>query len=183
MSPWNMDLYLKACRFACERHNRQYFKGTELPYFLHLSQVVGEVVHCLAAEEDLDGDSAVAMAWLHDVIEDGGVDEEGLVHAGFSPKVAAGVSALTKDSNLPKEERMADSVARILGHSPEAALVKLADRITNLQPPPADWSPTKVSGYAEEADMILEKLGYASRHMADRFRRRLARYRAADWRF
>jgi (p)ppGpp synthase/HD superfamily hydrolase len=181
MSPWNIDLYLKACRFACESHKGQHFKGTDLPYFLHLSQVVGEVVHCLEAEKDLDGDSAVAMAWLHDVIEDCGVDGEVLLRAGFSPKVAAGVLALTKDSKLPKEERMADSVARILDHSPEAALVKLADRITNLQPPPAGWTQDRVSRYAEEAEWILKKLGHSSRYMAERFQRRLDCYRAKDW--
>ena len=182
MSPYSIDLYLKASRFACERHAGQKFKGTELPYFLHLSQVVGEVVHCLSAEEHLDGDSAIAMAWLHDTIEDTGVKREDLVHAGFSEKVADGVVALTKNDELPKGDRMQDSIDRIIAHSREAAIVKLADRITNLQPPPQDWKPPKVAQYAEEAEVILEKLGYASRHMGARFRLRLARYRAADWR-
>jgi (p)ppGpp synthase/HD superfamily hydrolase len=181
MSPWSIDLYLKASRFACERHSGQKFKGTELPYFLHLSQVVGEVVHCLSAEDYLDGDSAIAMAWLHDTIEDTAVEREDLVHAGFTEKVADGVVALTKNAKLPKDERMQDSIDRIIAHSAEAALVKLADRITNLQPPPQDWSPAKVGQYAEEAEMILEKLGYASRQMGARFRQRLAQYRAAEW--
>ena len=96
--------------------------------------------------------------------------------------MADGVVALTKNAKLPKEERMQDRIDRIIAHSAEAALVKLADRITNLQPPPQDWAPAKVAQYAEEAEMILEKLGYASRHMGARFRQRLARYRAADWR-
>jgi (p)ppGpp synthase/HD superfamily hydrolase len=182
MSPWNIDLYLKACRFACERHNGQDFMGTKLPYFLHLSQVVGEVVHCLAAEENVDGDSAIAMAWLHDVIEDTKTSGEEILAAGFSLKVAQGVKALTKDPNLPKAERMGDSLNRIIKHSREAAVVKLADRITNLQPPPLKWSEEKISGYAAEADQILEVLGGSSRHMADRFRRKLAGYRAKEWR-
>lgn len=140
------------------------------------------MVHCLAAEEDLDGDSAIAMAWLHDTIEDSPTNREDLLLAGFSGKVADGVVALAKNADLPKGERMPDSIDRIISHSREAAIVKLADRITNLQPPPRNWEKERIAKYAEEAGMILEKLGYASRHMGARLRQRLARYRAADWR-
>ena len=60
----------------------------------------------------------------------------------------------------------------------EIWVVKLADRVTNLQTPPPHWSKDKIAAYHREAEQILEALGPASDHLSARMRTRLAAYHA-----
>ena len=55
-------------------------------------------------------------------------------------------------------------------------MVKLADRITNLQPPPGHWGADRIARYREEGRLILNELGHASIHLAERLRDRLRSY-------
>jgi len=86
------------------------------------------------------------------------------------------VSALTKDPSLGKPTAMRDSLNRILRQPAEVAMVKLADRITNLAPPPPQWTAEKVSAYRAEAVLIADTLGAASAGLAARLRQRIERY-------
>jgi guanosine-3',5'-bis(diphosphate) 3'-pyrophosphohydrolase len=138
-------------------------------------QVSAEVLCALATEPQHDADLALACSLLHDTLEDTSVSFEQLAEA-FGEPVAAGVLALTKNSALPKAERMADSLRKILAQPDEIALVKLADRIVNLQKPPALWSDEKIAAYKTEAKGILDALGHASPTLAVRFRAKLAAY-------
>jgi (p)ppGpp synthase/HD superfamily hydrolase len=56
---------------------------------------------------------------------------------------------------------MADSLRRIRVQPHDVWAVKLADRITNLAPPPAFWTAAKIAGYRAEAIMIADALGEA----------------------
>ena len=171
----NPDLYQKASRFAAEAHAGQLVPGTELPYLLHLMQVSAEVLTALALEPERDADLALACALLPDTLEDTPITYEQL-SGRFGEPVAAGVLALTKNSALPKAERMPDSLSRILAQPVEVAMVKLADRITNLQKPPAPWSAEKIAAYKAEAETILDALGHASPTLAARFQKKLENY-------
>ena len=84
--------------------------------------------------------------------------------------------ALTKDETLPKADQMPDSLDRILSQPREVAMVKLADRITNLMPPPADWTLEKRKNYHAEALRIHAQLGSASDYLAARLRQRAEAY-------
>lgn len=55
-------------------------------------------------------------------------------------------------------------------------MVKLADRITNLGPPPPQWSAEKRASYKAEAQRIHDALGAASPFLAARLRERIAAY-------
>jgi (p)ppGpp synthase/HD superfamily hydrolase len=55
-------------------------------------------------------------------------------------------------------------------------MVKLSDRITNLQPPPRHWSKEKTRTYRSEAILILDKLGDANRYLAERLKTKIAEY-------
>ncbi len=99
-----------------------------------------------------------------------------LVHSQFGEEVARGVDALTKDDRLPKSERMLDSLLRIRQQPRAVWLVKLADRITNLEPSPSSWTKERRIAYASEASMILQMLGGASDRLRERFARKLADY-------
>jgi len=57
---------------------------------------------------------------------------------------------------------MPDSLRRIQTQPPEVWVVKMADRITNLQPPPVSWSRDKIAAYRAQAGVILRELAPAS---------------------
>ena len=176
--PWRQQRYIDAYRFAAEAHRGQIFPGTDgLPYVMHVSMVAMEVMTALALETFEAPDLAVQCALLHDTIEDTGVSPEDL-EGRFGAAVAAGVAALSKDPSLPKPEQMADSLRRICQQPREVWIVKLADRISNLQPPPARWSKEKRTRYRDEAENILDALGPASPYLAARMRRMIDGYQA-----
>jgi guanosine-3',5'-bis(diphosphate) 3'-pyrophosphohydrolase len=164
---FDQDLYLQAYRFAAEAHQRQTITGTELPYIVHCGLVSMEVAVALTAAPGYDGDLAVQCALLHDTLEDTAVTYAQL-QARFGPKVAAGVLALTKDSTLPEAVQLADSLRRISQQPPEVWIVKLADRICNLQPPPAHWTKERIARYRAEALEIHQSLKDASNLLAER---------------
>jgi (p)ppGpp synthase/HD superfamily hydrolase len=170
------DLYVKALRFAAAAHASQRVPGTDLPYLVHVCSVTAEVLAVLPHERPARPDLAVPCALLHDVVEDTGTPLERLREV-FGDDVAAGVDALTKRAELPKAERMADSLARIAQAPPEIGMVKLADRITNLAPPPPAWTPEKCRAYRVEAEQILAALGGTSALLAARLRARIEAYR------
>jgi (p)ppGpp synthase/HD superfamily hydrolase len=169
---WNQELFKKALDFAAKAHGAQLIPGSGLPYVVHVIKVASEV---LTLSEPCDLDLAFTCALLHDTVEDAGITVE-MIEQGFGAAVAAGVSALTKNEALPKDERMADSLARIAAQPREVAMVKLADRITNLEPPPAKWSAQKRQTYHAEAKVILARLGAASPELSARFEQKLKDY-------
>ena len=174
-SLWTPALYLRAWRFAARAHAGQIWKGSGLPYIVHIGMVAAETAAALGREGDRDGDLAIQAALLHDVLEDTGV-AEGEMRALFGDAVTRAVRSLTKDPALPKERRMADSLARIAAAGPEAAMVKLADRIANLEPPPPDWDAAKIESYRAEARTIHAALAHASPHLGARLLERIEAY-------
>lgn len=172
---WSPDLYHRAAHFAARAHHGQTIPGSDLPYLLHVTQVAAEVIGALAVEPADRPDLAVACALLHDVVEDTPVTAAE-VAAEFGPDVAAGVLALSKRPDLPKDQAMADSLQRIRAQPREVWLVKLCDRIVNLGPPPHYWKPAKIAAYREEAGRIADALGEASPHLDARLRDKIARY-------
>jgi (p)ppGpp synthase/HD superfamily hydrolase len=166
------DRYVAALRFAAERHRGQLVPGSELSYVVHVVSVASEVIAAL--EPDHDADLAVCAALLHDTIEDTGATHGEL--AAFGQRVADGVQALSKDKSTP--DPMADSLRRIRMQPREIWMVKLADRITNLAPPPAHWSRDKCRAYRDEAIVIADTLGTASAALDARLRARIASYAA-----
>ncbi|WP_395142924.1 HD domain-containing protein [Armatimonas sp.] len=109
-----------------------------------VTQVAAEVMAVAGGTED--NTLAVLCALLHDTLEDTALAPD-VLESVFGPAVLAGVQALTKNDGLPKDQRMADSLRLILAQPPLVAWVKLADRITNLQTPPAHWDTEKIAAY------------------------------------
>lgn len=177
MGDWHQDDYRKAYRFAAQAHKWQKVPGTDLPYIMHLSFVVMEIIAALRNNDDYDGNLAVQCALLHDVIEDTRTRYE-QVETEFGEAVAGGVLALSKDKKLDKSLQMADSLKRIKQQPREIWMVKLADRITNLQPPPWYWSKDKISHYGEEALTIYNALREANDALANRLLAQIEQYKA-----
>jgi (p)ppGpp synthase/HD superfamily hydrolase len=168
------ETYLRALEFAARAHADQK-TPMGLPYIVHVSCVCMELFRAFRAEPDLDEDLAVTCALLHDVLEDTKVPP-GELRQEFGPQVLAGIQALTRNPDLPKDARMEDSLKRILQQPREIAMVKLADRISNLGPPPAIWTAYKIREYRKEAQQILDALRGASVSLAQRLEERLATY-------
>lgn len=157
---YSPELYQRALRYAAEAHLGQCLPGSDLPYLVHLANVAMEVERapCSAKPGQYDGDLAIACALLHDTLEDTSVSFNDLSEA-FGATVAEGVLALTKDTRIAgKRAQMEDPLMRIRRQPKEISMVKLADRITNLQAPPAYWSFSKRQNYREEARLILNAL-------------------------
>jgi len=168
--------YVRALQFAASAHGDQKVPGTDHPYLVHVCSVAAEVIAALEIEPHPDPDLAIVCALLHDVVEDTGVTPSDVQRA-FGARVAAGVSALTKDAKGAKEARMQSSLNRIRLQPREVWMVKLADRITNLQPPPRTWTREKCRTYRAEAETIADALSDASAVLVARLRARIDGYR------
>lgn len=131
--------------------------GSKASYLLHLSNVAMEVFFAASHSDDFDLEFALQVALLHDVIEDTPTTHKE-VKSIFTEKIADAVLALTKNEQLPPEQQIPDSLSRIKEFRKEVWAVKLADRISNMQRPPASWSKEKRVNYQEVASVILEEL-------------------------
>ncbi len=108
--------------FAIKAHGDQTYGGD--PYAVHLFDVV-------IVARDFDCTNAQwKAAFLHDVLEDTAVTSDQILDH-FGPDVLTIVYACTGEGD-DRRERMASIYRKIAKH-PEAALVKLADRIANVE--------------------------------------------------
>ena len=55
--------------------------------------------------------------------------------------------------------------------------MKLADRITNLQPPPIHWDTEKKKNYLEQAKLILKELKNGNDYLAKRLENKIIEYK------
>lgn len=125
----------KAIAFAIEAHGVQKY-GKE-PYATHLHQVA-ETLHRfyknvadLSNRLNIGQDEFLCAAWLHDTIEDTGTTRE-QIEKEFGANVANLVWAVTNESGATTEEK-AKTTYRKIGSVSGATLLKLADRIANLE--------------------------------------------------
>jgi guanosine-3',5'-bis(diphosphate) 3'-pyrophosphohydrolase len=118
---------------------------------------------------------AVQVALLHDTIEDISTTYDEIKNV-FGANIADAVQALTKNEDLPKGHQTLDSLTRIKKLSHEVWAVKLADRITNLQIPPSNWSNQKRKKYQEEAWLIWNELKNSNNYLAIRLKDKIAEY-------
>lgn len=171
------EIYQEAIKFAGEKHKNQKVPGTESNYLLHVSNVAMEIVLAHKEKNDFDINYALQLALLHDTLEDTNTEFVELEER-FGKKVALGVQALTKNSNLTsKKERMIDSLNRINELEKEVGAVKLADRITNLQEPPKHWKKDKIQNYLNEAKLISEMLKNKNEYLKNRLERKISEYK------
>lgn len=175
-SQWRQNAYVDALNYAAAAHAGQAMPDGDLPYLVHPVTVAMEVIAALSHEDGLNGDLTVQCALLHDVIEDSDTTVDQLA-AVFGADVARGVQALSRDDALPgRTAQIADSLSRIVRQPREIWIVKLADRIANLQPPPRHWTAAKIAAYRDEAILIRNALGEASRFLAKRLGQRIEAY-------
>lgn len=174
---WTQDIYTKTFDFAARAHKDQKYPGKEYSYIFHLANVCMEVMTAIAVKGTDNPDLAIQCALLHDTIEDTDTTFDDIVHV-FGEQVAVGVLALTKNMELEKEQQMQDSLERILQCPREIGMVKLADRISNLQKPPYYWKKDKIWNYQQDAVLIHRKLQNCNAYLADRLALKIKEYEA-----
>ena len=172
---WSPDTYQKAIDFAARAHGEQQVPGKPYSYVVHISSVCMESMAAIAHGDVAHPDLAIQVALLHDVLEDTATTYL-QVAVQFGQGVADGVAALTKNPDLPKDAQMQDSLQRILLQPSEIGMVKLADRITNLQKPPAHWQIAKIIRYRNEAEQIYQSLHGCNGFLAHRLKEKIDSY-------
>ncbi len=164
---WDNDIFMKALHFAFEAHDRQYLTyPSSVPYSAHLTGVLSFAVKYSFKEKTVDWNFLVPVALLHDVLEDTDVKYDQLKNS-FGDRVANAVFALTKNKTLEKTLQMKESLEKILKQPKEVAMVKMADRIFNLQGRVPTWSKEKQEAYKKEAILIHKTLGFASKSFSE----------------
>ena len=169
------DAYNAALAFAAVKHKGQKVPGTSYPYLVHVVNVAMEILVAAGNTPDFDTQYAVTLALMHDSMEDTEASYKEIKEQ-FGEKVAEGVLALTKFSNLEKKYQMKDSIQRIKLLGKEVWAVKLADRITNLDAPALGWDEKKRKKYKEGAENILHELGEANQYLATRLQQKIDAY-------
>ncbi|TKG96889.1 bifunctional (p)ppGpp synthetase/guanosine-3',5'-bis(diphosphate) 3'-pyrophosphohydrolase [Puteibacter caeruleilacunae] len=170
------EIFQRAIRFAGEKHYQQDMPGGKANYLVHVSNVAMEVMLAFQHTNSFDLNFAVQVALLHDTLEDTNTSREEL-EVEFGQEVANAVEALSKNDTIEsKKERMLDSLQRILPLSKEVGIVKLADRITNMQKPPAHWNQEKIYYYKEEAKVIAKHLADKNTYLHERLVKKIKDY-------
>ncbi|SFO74708.1 HD domain-containing protein [Chitinophaga sp. YR627] len=161
-------------------HGGQTYGGHEkdlrIEYINHIGSVVFEVFYALQQTDSFDGELAITCALLHDTIEDTAFTKEELTEL-YGHRIADGVLALTKNTTLPKEQQMPDSLQRIMQQPKEVWAVKMADRICNLYRPPHYWDNEKKLSYLQEARDIHAHLHSANVYLSNRLLRKIEAYK------
>lgn len=145
---------LRAAAFAAHRHRRQRRLGGDGSPYINHPLAVAELLANLGGIVD---PVVLCAALLHDTVEDTATTFEE-IELAFGAAVAAVVREVSDDKALPKAERKRLQIEHARHASPQAQLVKLADKICNLRdlldaPPP--WPRQRKREYFEWAAQVV----------------------------
>ena len=166
-----IGLLLSAARFAALKHSDQRRKDAKASPYINHPIALAETLWRVGKVKD---PVVLAAALLHDTIEDTQTTQEELRKA-FGPAVAGIVAEVTDDKSLPKARRKRLQVEHAAEASRRAKLVKLADKICNLEDilesPPADWTVERKQEYFDWAKEVVDQVGAANAPLRRRFDR------------
>jgi (p)ppGpp synthase/HD superfamily hydrolase len=118
----------RALAASLSAHSGQFRKGDgDMPYVVHPMHVAVMLARW-GQEEDI-----IVAGLLHDAVEDSQAWTLERVESEFGHHVAGIVGQLTENKTLAWDERKRAGVEHVRHMSPEAATVKAADKLHNLQ--------------------------------------------------
>ena len=132
-----MNVIHESAKLAWSLHHGQTRAGGR-PYIEHPMRVAGLV--SIFGDEDIDTpltNDMIAAAWLHDIYEDTEMDSPGLTC--INPVVERLVDELTNRftketcKKMNRAKRKEAEMRRIANISPAAQIIKLCDRIDNME--------------------------------------------------
>jgi GTP diphosphokinase / guanosine-3',5'-bis(diphosphate) 3'-diphosphatase len=166
--PKPLEIVLRAAAFAAEKHRDGRRKDEEAsPYINH--PITAAYILVRAGVED---PAVLASALLHDTVEDTHttVDELEVV---FGYEIANIVAECTDDKSLPKLARKQAQIDHAAKLSHKAKLVKLADKIANVNDingaPPAGWSLERKREYFDWAKSVVDRMRGTHRELEELF--------------
>lgn len=156
-APFPTDAVARAEAFARRHHAAHTRKGAAAePYALHLAEVAA-LVRLWGGD-----DMAVTAAWLHDTVEDCDDVTDATIRGAFGAQVAGIVMELTDDKALPKPQRKRMQVTNAPHKSPRAALIKCADKTSNISAvgasPPVHWDQARREAYIAWGEEVVAAL-------------------------
>lgn len=154
----DMGMLLDAVAFAAVKHQDQRRKGNRhLPYINHPVRVT-EILWSVGGVRDM---TTLLAALLHDTLEDTETTASE-IESRFGADVLRVVQEVTDDKSLPKAVRKQRQIEHALHASPQAQLIKLADKIHNVSDltnePPADWPQSRVVAYVDWSELVVAGL-------------------------
>ncbi len=162
-------LILRAVDFAARKHREQKRKDKEAsPYINHPISVA----LLLADIGGVRDPEVLAAAILHDTLEDTKTTPDEL-EAIFGSRVRRLVEEVTDDKRLPKQERKKLQIEHARHLSPEAALLKLGDKISNVRDvahsPPVEWNFRRRMEYLDWAEAVVNNCPKVNPALEKRF--------------
>lgn len=145
--------------WAMELHRDQVRKYTGNPYIEHLAEVAGIAATALKGAPAC----ALAVAWLHDSMEDCGVSKSQIARY-CGADTADGVEWLSDLESGNRAERKAASRARLSAAPWWVQTIKCADLISNTKSI-VQFDPKFAVTYLEEKRALLEVLTQANPHL------------------
>jgi GTP pyrophosphokinase len=142
-----------ALKFATQAHQGQTRSGGE-PYIGHPVRVA-QIIQKYKQSHNID--ALISAAYLHDTIEDTDTTHEAL-HDLFGGLVASLVKELTSDLEKIKQVGKQEYLAKKMAHemSSWGLLIKLADRLDNVQDIATAKSPAWRARYKAETEHIMD---------------------------
>ncbi len=154
----DLQLILKAMEFAATKHRDQRRKDADAtPYINHPI----ELARLLTNEAKITDVDVIVAAILHDTVEDTETSYAELKRV-FGKPIADIVAEVSDDKSLSSPVRKQQQIARAANSSDKAKLVKLADKICNLNDmekhPPMDWDLQRRREYYDWAKLVIDQL-------------------------
>ena len=143
------DILEKAQFYAKSQHGQQTYG--EHPYFYHLTEVVEVLKRYSISDVEI-----LSAAWLHDILEDTPTSKDQLKQA-FGDIIANLVDAVTDGAGLTRQERKARPYG-LIAQNPDALIIKLADRISNVEKSIAWGQNYYLDRYRKEQFLFKESL-------------------------
>ncbi len=170
----DLSLLIRAVDFAANKHRDQRRKDIHTsPYINHPIRVA----HILSDIGMVNDVEVLMSAVLHDTVED---TETTLneIEDIFGKKVAEIVAAVTDDKTLSKAERKKLQLEHASTISAEGALVKIADKISNITDiannPPEGWSDERRREYLNWAEQVVNNCPKVNTLLEEHFAKILA---------
>lgn len=134
------------------------FEAASKAAFWHKGQKYGEhdyfsshLVAVAAMVERMGGDDrAIAVAYLHDILEDTDCPEKEIFDA-FGPTVLMAVQYLTKEEGFDYEEYIQE-----IREIPLARIVKIADTLCNLTQSTIEGNKKRIKKYTRQLQLLTE---------------------------
>lgn len=148
---------MRAMQYSTEKHQFQTRKNSlKTPYIGHPVRVANRLV-----DAGIKDQNVIVAALLHDTVEDTDATLKEIEDI-FGREVAKIVDEVTDDKSLPKHVRKQLQIEHASHISYEAKLVKLADKLDNLQDlltlTPDGWTRERVGQYFDWAEKVVDGL-------------------------